>query len=187
MSSAPRQTLHERVKAAILEAAARVLAERGEQASMADIATAAGVARATVYRYFPNRQALLGALAQVGLDDAEARLRDARLDQVPLEQALERAVRALIDVGDTFIVIARARARPDPEFDPRVLVPLRMLVERGQREGAFREDVPASWLTEALLGLVVSALAASPPLGAEDSIAATTSLFLEGTLDRQSD
>src|SRR5215218_6687483 len=107
-------TLHARVSAAILEAAAEVLAERGEQTSMADVAAAAGVARATVYRYFPNRQALLDALARVGLDHAEARLRGARLAHVPLEQALERAVRALIDVGDTFIVLARAPARPDP-------------------------------------------------------------------------
>ena len=41
-------TLHARVSAAILEAAAAVLAERGEQASMADVAAAAGMARATV-------------------------------------------------------------------------------------------------------------------------------------------
>jgi TetR/AcrR family transcriptional repressor of mexCD-oprJ operon len=184
MSSAPRQTLHERVRAAILEAAARVLATGGEQTSMADVAAAAGVARATVYRYFPNRQALLDGLTGVGIDQAEARLRDARLDQVPLEQALERAVRALIDVGDTFVVLARGRARPDPEFDPRILAPLRMLVERGQAEGKIRDDVAVSWLTEALLGLVVSALLASPPLGAEDSIAATTSVFLDGTLLR---
>jgi TetR/AcrR family transcriptional regulator, mexCD-oprJ operon repressor len=47
-------TLHARVSAAILEAAAAVLAERGEQASMADVAAAAGMARATVYRSFPG-------------------------------------------------------------------------------------------------------------------------------------
>jgi TetR/AcrR family transcriptional repressor of mexCD-oprJ operon len=149
---------------------------------MHDVAVAAGMARATVYRYFPNRQALLDGLARVGLDQAEARLRDARLDQVPVEQALERTVRALIDVGDTFIVLARSRTRPDPNFDPRISVPLRTLVERGQEEGRLRSDVPASWLTETLIGLVVSALLATPPLGTEDAIAATTSLFLEGTL-----
>jgi TetR/AcrR family transcriptional regulator, mexCD-oprJ operon repressor len=32
---------------------------RGEQASMADVAAAAGMARATVYRYFPNMNAAL--------------------------------------------------------------------------------------------------------------------------------
>src|SRR5918911_2194199 len=65
-----RQALQERVAAAILEAAARVLAAGGEQASMNDVAAAAGVARATLYRYFPSRQALLDELARVAADEA---------------------------------------------------------------------------------------------------------------------
>src|SRR5919198_2305787 len=65
-----RQALQERVAAAILEAAARVLATGGEQASMNDVAAAAGVARATLYRYFPSRQALLDELARVAAEEA---------------------------------------------------------------------------------------------------------------------
>ena len=61
-------TLRARVSSAILEAAATVLAERGEQASMADVAAAAGMARATVYRYFPNREALFEALGRLAVD-----------------------------------------------------------------------------------------------------------------------
>src|ERR671934_831261 len=74
-----RQALQERVAAAILEAAARLLATGGEQASMNDVAAAAGVARATLYRYFPSRQVLLDELAQLAVADASAGLAGAGL------------------------------------------------------------------------------------------------------------
>ncbi len=48
--SQPASSLQQRVSGTILEAAAQVLARHGEQASMSDVAEAAGVARATVYR-----------------------------------------------------------------------------------------------------------------------------------------
>src|SRR5689334_18300289 len=118
---APRPGLRERVAAAIIEAAAAVLAERGDTASMSDVATAAGVARATVYRYFPNREALLEALGTVAVQEAGQGLTAARLDAVAIEEAFTRAVRALVQVGDYFVVLARERARIAPdEFDRHV-------------------------------------------------------------------
>src|SRR5215218_5281086 len=132
-------TLHARVSAAILEAAAAVFAERGEQASMADVAAAAGMARATVYRYFPNREALFEALGRVAVEEAGERLQAGRLEEVPVPEAVERAVRALVSVGDRFVVVSRRSARPDPaEFERRVASPLRGLVERAQSLGEVR-------------------------------------------------
>src|ERR671932_735624 len=117
-SPAQRPALRERVSAAFLEAAAGVLAERGEQASMMDVAAAAGVARATVYRYFPSRQALLQELADLAVKSAGERLTAARIDAISVPEGITRAVRALVDVGDLFIVLARERLRPDDrEFE----------------------------------------------------------------------
>jgi AcrR family transcriptional regulator len=89
-------TLHARVSAAILDAAAAVLAERGEQASMADVAAAAGMARATVYRYFPNREALFEALGRLAVEQAGERLQAGRLRDIAVPETFERAVRALV-------------------------------------------------------------------------------------------
>jgi TetR/AcrR family transcriptional regulator, mexCD-oprJ operon repressor len=180
-----RQALQERVAAAILEAAARALATGGEQASMNDVAAAAGVARATLYRYFPSRQALLDELGRVAAEEAGARLASARVEEVAAEEGVKRAVRALIEAGDPFTVVARERVRPDPEqFEQRVLEPLRRLFERAQRAGEIREDIPKTWLTDALVGLVVSVLSSRPVLGREDTIAVVSALFLDGARPR---
>jgi AcrR family transcriptional regulator len=55
---------------------------------MNDVADAAGVARATVYRYFPNRDALLDELARAAVADVEARLASARIDAVAPEEGI---------------------------------------------------------------------------------------------------
>jgi AcrR family transcriptional regulator len=181
---APRQALQQRVASAIVDAAARVLADRGD-ASMGDVAAAAGVARATVYRYFPTREALLVELARRAVDDAGARLAAARIGDVDAEDGIARAVRALTEVGDAFVVLARERVRPDPaQFDRAVGAPLRSLFERGQAAGTIRGDVPASLLVEGLLGLAAGALAATPALGREDAVSATSRLFLDGARSR---
>src|SRR6188508_603222 len=100
-------SLKERVSAAILDAAAQVLAQRGELASMADVASAAGVARATVYRYFPNREVLLEELARTAVADAGEGLAAASLDSVPVHEGVSRAVRALLAIGEPLVVLAR--------------------------------------------------------------------------------
>jgi AcrR family transcriptional regulator len=148
---------------------------------MSDVAAAAGVARATVYRYFPNREALLEEVGRLALDDAGERLGAARLTEVALADALERAVRALVGVGDGFVVLARERAHADTSvFDERISAPLRSLIARGQDSGEIRSDVPAAWLTEALFGLLVNVMGLAPALGTDDTIAAISSVFLDG-------
>ena len=179
-------SLRDRVAAAILDAAASVLARPGgEQASMNDVALAAGLARATVYRYFPNRQALLDELARRAVREAGDRLADAQLDDVPVEEALARAVRALAAVGDRLVIVERERVRPEPaEFERAVVEPLSRLFDRGRAAGEIRTDVPTSSLGESLVGLVVSVLRSTPSLGVEATTALVARLFLDGARAR---
>jgi TetR/AcrR family transcriptional repressor of mexCD-oprJ operon len=180
-----RQTLQQRVAAAILDGAAQIFAVQGEQASMNDVAEAAGVARATVYRYFPNRESLLEALARAAVSDVDARLASARIDEVAPEEGIARAVRALVDVGDSFVLLARDRLRSDPEqFERSLTQPLRRLFERGQASGDIRDDIASARLTESLIGLIVGVLTSTPALGKEDMTATITGLFLDGARAR---
>jgi TetR/AcrR family transcriptional repressor of mexCD-oprJ operon len=182
---APRQPLQQRVAAAILDGAAQLFVVQGEQASMNDVAEAAGVARATVYRYFPNRETLLDELARAAVSDVDARLASARIDEVAPEEGITRAVRALVDVGDAFVLLARERPRSDPErFDLSLGQPLRRLFERGQAGGEIREDITSARLAESLIWLVVGVLTAAPSLGREDMTATITGLFLDGARAR---
>jgi TetR/AcrR family transcriptional regulator, mexCD-oprJ operon repressor len=174
----PRQALQQRVAAAIVEAAAHALARHAGRASIGDVAAEAGVARTTVYRYFTNRQVLLEEVAKRALAETGERLTTARIDEVAVVEGVTRAIRALVDVGDLFIVVERER--PDPaEFDRVITAPIRELLERGQEGAVIRSDVPSSALTQALVGLTVT-VARSATLGKEDRIAAIGSLFLEG-------
>jgi len=175
-----KSALRERVAAAIVEAAATALASH-EQASMGEVAEAAGVARATLYRYFPTRESLLDELARRTVVQVAEALDVARLDEVAVDEAFLRAVRALVAIGDGFVVLAREReAAQDEDFERRVAGPLRALVERGQASGDLRADVPSGWLLQSLLALVVSVLPSAPGLGAEDAVQTIASLFLYG-------
>jgi TetR/AcrR family transcriptional repressor of mexCD-oprJ operon len=176
----PRQALHQRVAAAILEAAAQIFAHRGDDANLGDVADAAGVARATVYRYFPNRRRLLDELARTAAEDAHKRLTSARIEEVPVEEGLSRAVRAFVDLGDAFVVLVRERDRSEArEFERLVAVPIRRLLEAGRSAGRIRQDIPTAWLAESLFGLVAS-VRRQGSLGRDDTVAAIAAVFLQG-------
>jgi TetR/AcrR family transcriptional regulator, mexCD-oprJ operon repressor len=174
---------HDRTAAAILDAAAHVLASEGAGASMTEVASAAGVGRATLYRYYPTREALLDALSAAALRDAGARLADAGLDSVPVEVAVERMVRSLVSVGERYAVLAQERVAPDEmEVDRLLRRPISAVFERGRREGTIRDDLPHEILME-LFGGVLQAtvqLVITGRLGVEDAAATATAVFLHG-------
>jgi AcrR family transcriptional regulator len=176
-----------RTPAAILASTASLLAERRD-ASMSDIAAAAGIGRATLYRYFPTREALVQALADDALQELTGRIADARLDTVPVVEALQRLFRAVLAVGDRYIMLLdeatalRARDTTD-DAHRRVAEPIEALLQRGQDDGILRDDLDARVLAQIFGGVVTAAIAASLPrtLGVEQAAAITGSIFLEGS------
>jgi AcrR family transcriptional regulator len=81
-----------RTRSRLLEAAVEAFADTGyEQSTMDDIATRAGVAHGTVYRYFANKEAVLYALVAERLTALAAEMHDALIE--PTVETLQRAIR----------------------------------------------------------------------------------------------
>ena len=176
-------SVSDKTAALILEAASHVLAIRGEAVSMAEVASAAGVGRSTLYRHFPTREALLDELARVALADAGERLAEAKLDSVPPLEALARAIRTLVVVGDRYIVLLEAQVPIDPAVtESAVVAPIRRVLKRGQADGVIRTDIGAESLLDLLGGLIIvgSRLAVERHAGVEETAAMIQRVFIEG-------
>jgi TetR/AcrR family transcriptional regulator, mexCD-oprJ operon repressor len=172
---------HLTTSAAILESAAHLLADR--DASMSEIAAAAGVGRATLYRHYPTREALLTALAEQALEEVATRIADAGLDRVSVPEALERLARAVVAVGDRYTILVRERVKPhDPEAKRRLADPMRALFERGVADGTLRTDLSPDAQLQLFASAVTGALRAGlqRELGLEQAAATVTSYFLQG-------
>lgn len=144
---------------AILDSVARTLADRGSAVSMTEIASRSGVGRATLYRYFPAREALLNELQQVAVEDVGEGLRSADLDALDVPAALEQAVRVVLSVGHEYAVVVREQVPvPRAVADELVRDPIRAVLARGQAEGVLRADCTPAWLEDMFVGLIQAGL-----------------------------
>jgi TetR/AcrR family transcriptional repressor of mexCD-oprJ operon len=184
LKPAPR---FDRTAAAILDAAAHVFSEQGTAANLADVAAAGGVSRATLYRYYPNREALLKALGTHALNELASRLNDAGLERATVEEAIERLARALLAVGDRYAVLVSEQCLADEADQERLVVaPMQAVFERGIASGVIRQDLPADVLRTLFSGTIMAAskLTQRHQLGLEEASAAAAAVFLDGARAR---
>jgi AcrR family transcriptional regulator len=147
-------------RARILEAARREFA-RDPDASLEEIARAAGVVRRTLYGHFANRQALVAALAEeAGRALAEAFTGVRRPGEDPAT-AMARMTMAAWKVGDRYrMLISLGRRDLGEERVRDVLTPARTEVTafltQGQRDGIFGTHLPPEVLAEAVEALLLT-------------------------------
>jgi TetR/AcrR family transcriptional regulator, mexCD-oprJ operon repressor len=153
-----RRATAARNSAAILDAAEALLV-RGAPASTSAVAAEAGVSRVTVYAHFPTREALLEAIVERVVQRATGAIADARVEEGPPQDALDRLVAAAWGELERNRVVATAASE---QLSPAALTrshaalhePIAALVRRGQDEGAFRDDLPAGWLVSSYFALM---------------------------------
>lgn len=161
--------------------------------SMADVAAAAGVGRATLHRHFSGREALLTEIGQRSLDRWEQRLDAARVAEVCSSEDAARMRETLVtllgqyledsdDFGfaltDQFVLAeptltARGEALAEREI---------ALFAAAQSAGVLRDDVSPRWLSQACYGLLVAARDAlrAGDVARRDLDAVVASFFLHG-------
>src|SRR6266487_1882286 len=158
-----RTTEHQRATAeknvtGILDAVEQLLVQRG-QANISAVAAQADVSRVTVYAHFPTWEALLEAAVERAVRQTMTALQDARLDTGPPAQALERMLAAAWRHLARYGAMAQAVAEqlgPDAVARTHHAAhhAIGALLERGQADGSFRADLPATWLITASIALV---------------------------------
>jgi AcrR family transcriptional regulator len=142
--------------ATILDAAIATLGDRPE-ASMEEIARAAGVARQTVYAHFPSREVLLRAVEERALAETLATIDAAELHKGPAIAALDRLVQAGWQTLERYPLLMQLRRELTPEQElalhQPILERLQRLIRRGQRSGEFDRRLPTNWLLTSFLAL----------------------------------
>jgi AcrR family transcriptional regulator len=143
--------------AAILDAAEDCLAKNPD-ASIGHIAGAARVGRVTLYGHFASRAELVDAVfARVVTRTAHS------LDEVDLSgdprQALTRLVATSwqIIAQHRALLLAAQRELPPERIRDHHDQPMRRvrtLITRGRRTGAFRADLPVTWLVATFYSLI---------------------------------
>ncbi|QWC85741.1 TetR/AcrR family transcriptional regulator [Nocardioidaceae bacterium] len=140
---------------------------RDATASMADLASAAGISRATLHRHVDSRDALLVELGTRSLDRWEQRLDTVGVEQVAASgdadtvvAALESLVLAYVEDADDYgfaltdqVILANA----DLERRTQHLADRETALFRAaQAVGVLRADLPAAWMGHAVYGLLVA-------------------------------
>jgi AcrR family transcriptional regulator len=166
------------------------LLSRQPTAAMDEIARAAGISRATLHRLFPGRDALLHEIATFALQRMEAALDTAAVDEGDPVDAVRRLAEAIIPDAELVAFLSgESKLFEDDAINDgwdRIDARVAALFLRGQQSGAFRIELPSSWLSEAFFALLagVGWAVQDGRLAVRDSTRALTELFLGGAVRR---
>jgi AcrR family transcriptional regulator len=160
-SARKRRADADRSVAAILDAGLEALASDPDS-SMSEIARRAGVVRATIYVHFPTRTALLDAVMEYAVGQVVEAMRGAEPQRGEPVEALERVLRATWrQLGQFHGLLALNMGRLSAEELHRrhrpMLDQLEPLIQRGQKKGVFRRDLPVVWHLAVLRAIVHAA------------------------------
>lgn len=171
------------VRDAILDTTASLATAHGlRSVTMSQIAGEAGIGRATLYKYFPDVEAILVAWHERQVDAHLGHLEEVR-ERVPADRRIAGVLEAYAFLlygthphHDTDLAVFLHRDQQVVEAHQRLLDMVRDLLVGGVRAGQVRDDVPP----DVLATYCLHALAASRSLRTEDAVRQLVDLTLSG-------
>lgn len=138
-----------------------VVLARNPLASLEQIADAAGLARATLFRHFKTRRLLLRELTFEAYRRCAAVMTPVLDGPLPPLEKLRQAVAGLVPLGAAFHFLSYEPYRTaDPELESlnvRYVERWRSLMSELRQEGVLAPDIPEVWAADVLDGLVFGA------------------------------
>lgn len=135
---------------AVIEAAFKIL-NAEPTASLAVIAAAAGVSRATLHRQFKGREDLIRALARQSQREIETAANQAAKKAISYSDALRRILKAMILLGDRHWFLAHESMDEFPEVRAeyeRQQSEFIDALEEARNEGLFHRSCPVEWIVQ---------------------------------------
>ncbi|MBS2537839.1 TetR family transcriptional regulator [Catenulispora sp. NF23] len=152
----------ERTVTAVLDAALRSFASSPD-ATVTEIAKAAGVGRVTVYGHFDSLPAIVDALLIRSLAEADAGFAELDLESGTATGAVDRLLHAPWLLGRYQGLLAAATRHLGPEkvrqLHEQVFARIEAVIVRGRHRGEFRTDLPLPWVMASIYALAHAAAA----------------------------
>jgi AcrR family transcriptional regulator len=143
----PRRRDAQRNRSAIVQAASEAMTAPRPAVGMSEIARRAGVGQATLYRHFPDRDALTAAVIGYQIERLELLVDAGRDDPACFRRVLGELLRTQITMRPLVFLVRRMDARARRRFEHRVLAVLTEPLRRAQQDGCVRMDLVPSDLT----------------------------------------
>lgn len=143
----PRRRDAQRNRSAIVQAASEAMTTPRPAVGMSEIARRAGVGQATLYRHFPDRDALTAAVVGHQLERLELLVAAGPDDPACFRRVLAEALRTQVTMRPLVFLVRRMEARDRRRFTERVLGLLTGPLRRAQEGGYVRLDLVPSDLT----------------------------------------
>ena len=127
-------------------------------ANLLQVAKAAGVSKTTLYRFASTRERLLDLLRQEGVRRSQLMYDSANLESAPPRQAVSQLAKNLLTEREfcafmftDYELVQKANFATEDSWTAQCVAfesRLDALFLRGQKEGVFRLEMPASWMTD---------------------------------------